>query len=62
MKFMSMNKEENKSNYFTEIQLLQRLDNEHIIKHFDHFEHDFLNSCIITEYCEVSSRRYLFGI
>ena len=40
-----------------EIKILWKVDNENIIRYFDHFELRISNwntICIITEYCEVS--------
>lgn len=50
-----INKESNR-----EIQLLNSLDNPHIVKYYDHFELEIfkynmmqVKTCIVTEYCEV---------
>lgn len=52
MKLMSLIDKQNVT-YFKEIAILKRLNNEFVIRYFDHFHVDLYCSCIITEYCEV---------
>lgn len=57
MKIFNFTDSHIRNTYYNEFRLLKHLNSELVIKFFDKFEVNNLNSFIITEYCEVSVKK-----